>query len=338
MESEEAISFLDTAADLDGLSDEDLFAGSSADEFRSDSEENESAGSGDDQEEVDFGDDVAQPDSQPTAAGGDQPMDMESNSGDTEAEETAEQAVAAAIAASSSAPSHANRGRGRARGRSASTSRGRGRGRSADAPRGASARGRGRGHGRGRGRGAGSVGAVQGNQGNGWDTPDNAVSGNAPEFNPARDAGMHLPDDIACTCELDFFSLFFTDDVFQKLADSTNLYAWQHIEKFPYYADKFGAWPENIGWRDEEMCWAHRVHEPCQVTQSSWLLAHFIPISWPVGPIICSSKITVCCVDDLPACDGSGSWKSDRQTTQSAMAEWSPEVQVQGIIPAQPAD
>ena len=44
--------------------------------------------------------------------------------------------------------------------------------------------------------------------------------------------------------ELDFFNLYFGNAVYERIAESTNEYAWQHITHRACYADRFGVWPE----------------------------------------------------------------------------------------------
>ena len=123
------------------------------------------------------------------------------------------------------------RGRGRARGAVASVTRGhsslRGRGRAARQP-----------------RGGGTPHAAAANVGySQWGNPDNH---DVPEFqfSPTRPAGLHLPDDFEATCELDFFKLFMSDEVFDKITQYTNDYAWMHIISKPSYALPDGSWDE----------------------------------------------------------------------------------------------
>ena len=43
---------------------------------------------------------------------------------------------------------------------------------------------------------------------------------------------------------IDFFQLFFTDDMLQEIYLHDNHYAWQMIVNKQYYADSEGAWKE----------------------------------------------------------------------------------------------
>eukprot|EP00117_Sycon_ciliatum_P041066 scpid61595/ scgid5827/ PiggyBac transposable element-derived protein 4 len=135
----------------------------------------------------------------------------------------------------------AARGRGAGRGRGQAVgvpARGRGRGRGAATGRGrGAARGRGRGAARGQGRGRG----IQYENCSGYDDVDQLQT-NTPEFN-ITGTGLNLPDNFAPTCELDFFKLYFPDEVVDSIVKFTNLYAHEHIaEKKTYQTD--GVWKE----------------------------------------------------------------------------------------------
>ena len=139
------------------------------------------------------------------------------------------------------------RGGGPARGvfRGRGTTRGTGRARGASRGRG---RGRGRGRARGHGRGSTTtaVGADNHPQLGGW-TDEDSAGGDPPTFTPVRPAGIHLPGDFIITKdheELDFFQLFFSQQVLERIANATNEYAWRHIVDTPAYGDRFGAWEE----------------------------------------------------------------------------------------------
>ena len=124
-------------------------------------------------------------------------------------------------------------GRGRRRGRGRDRGRGRGRGR----PRGRALFSQGRGHpssnSRGRGRGA----TERGRSGRRTPyrdlippeatpitVPDDSRSA-PPDFNPLRIPGPHLPPGENPTSELDYFRLFFDDEILDNLVVATNDYA-----------------------------------------------------------------------------------------------------------------
>ena len=110
---------------------------------------------------------------------------------------------------------------------------------------------------RGRARGAGAPGrgraAVgrQRGQGRGGPAPvnlsewENINPGSAPvDFEPNRAEGLHLPDGFVPENEIDFFNLFFSEDVVESLVSFTNAYAWMHILSRPSHALPDGSWKE----------------------------------------------------------------------------------------------
>ena len=165
----------------------------------------------------------------------------------------------------------ANRGRGRGgghvrgRGRGGVARGGRGRGgagaaggrRRGRGGAGALGRGRGRGtagHGRGRGRGGAQgrgIGRGRGRGGAGglanfseWDNVDDNGNNAAFDFIPDRAPGLHLPEHFNAEAEVDFFKLFFSDEVITSLTQFTNAYAWNHIVDHPSHALSDGSWED----------------------------------------------------------------------------------------------
>ena len=63
-----------------------------------------------------------------------------------------------------------------------------------------------------------------------------------PKFLPVGESGLNLPDDFEGTMEVDFFKLYFTEDLVSHLALFTNAYANAHIESAPSYANRDGNW------------------------------------------------------------------------------------------------
>ena len=76
-----------------------------------------------------------------------------------------------------------------------------------------------------------------------YDTPD--TTNNLPPFKPTRDPGVYL--DVPARRnfkEVDFFHLFFTNDLISSIVEHTNTYAWMNIIKKKKYASKDGSWKE----------------------------------------------------------------------------------------------
>ena len=65
-----------------------------------------------------------------------------------------------------------------------------------------------------------------------------------PEFQPEREPGLHLLKSSKLVKELDFFQLFFTDEILEAIVKHTNTYAWLNITKKPSYASEEGCWTE----------------------------------------------------------------------------------------------
>ena len=63
-------------------------------------------------------------------------------------------------------------------------------------------------------------------------------------FTPCRPAGLQLPDNFQPSESIDFFSLFFSDDVLEKIVEFTNVYAWGKIDEKHSYAQQDGSWQE----------------------------------------------------------------------------------------------
>ncbi|XP_064460258.1 piggyBac transposable element-derived protein 4-like [Ornithodoros turicata] len=68
-------------------------------------------------------------------------------------------------------------------------------------------------------------------------------------FCPKRAPGAHLGIALRSGAAefgraLDFFQLFFTTEVINKICESTNKYAWRHILEKSAYAEKDGSWKE----------------------------------------------------------------------------------------------
>ena len=91
---------------------------------------------------------------------------------------------------------------------------------------------------RGRGRG---VQPSPGGEYKTWEEEDDHVPP-VFEFEPQREAGFHFPKDFAPVCEMDFFELFFSDEVIRTIADHTNDYADMHIFGKLTYAQPDGCW------------------------------------------------------------------------------------------------
>ena len=91
---------------------------------------------------------------------------------------------------------------------------------------------------RGRGRGVQPAPGVEYKT---WEEEDDHVPP-VFKFEPQREAGFHFPEDFAPVCELDFFELFFSDEVIQTIADHTNDYADMHILGKLAYAQPDGSW------------------------------------------------------------------------------------------------
>ena len=71
------------------------------------------------------------------------------------------------------------------------------------------------------------------------DTPNSL-----PKFQPNRPPGPYLPQQLKSSKELDFFQLFFTDEIISSIVKHTNTYAWANITKKKTYAKKDGSWTE----------------------------------------------------------------------------------------------
>ena len=79
-----------------------------------------------------------------------------------------------------------------------------------------------------------------------YDDPDTHKI-NLPGFTPSRTPGAHLNVPLSrnsMTRAIDFFGLFFTDEIIDEICRHTNTYAWQNIHAKKSYADKNGAWKE----------------------------------------------------------------------------------------------
>ena len=81
----------------------------------------------------------------------------------------------------------------------------------------------------------------------GYDDPDIHVP-IIPPFTPTRQPGLHLPNTIvlrnSMNTALDFFSLFFDDELIEKISHHTNQYGDATILGKQTYGDKHGAWKE----------------------------------------------------------------------------------------------
>ena len=58
----------------------------------------------------------------------------------------------------------------------------------------------------------------------------------APDFQPSSPAGLKLPPDFLPTCEADFFRLFFSVDVVERIVEFTNAYAVARIAERSSYS------------------------------------------------------------------------------------------------------
>ena len=80
---------------------------------------------------------------------------------------------------------------------------------------------------------------------NSYESPDTNCN-KLPSFQPNRSSGIYL-DGMPVrrtSSEIDFFRLFFTDEIMADLVKHTNTYAWANICKKKSYADSSGAWQE----------------------------------------------------------------------------------------------
>ena len=123
---------------------------------------------------------------------------------------------------------------------------GRGRGRGRGRARGGSAQARGGRRGQGRARGLGQVrGAALPVL---HETYDDVDQGNQPlQFQPTRPIGLHFGHRLlrnTMTTAVEFFNLFFTIELINRIVNHTNSYAFQHIATHQSYSEKDGFWLE----------------------------------------------------------------------------------------------
>ena len=69
-----------------------------------------------------------------------------------------------------------------------------------------------------------------------------------PKFEPVRDPVIYLPDNTLLRGKmnkaLDFFSLFATDKMVNKISTHTNTYGLSKVTNAQYYGNREGAWKE----------------------------------------------------------------------------------------------
>ena len=71
---------------------------------------------------------------------------------------------------------------------------------------------------------------------NSYEDQDDHGPEELPQFHPVDGAqGPQLPAGFEPTCELDFFKLFFSDEVVDAITGFTNAYARAHISRKPSY-------------------------------------------------------------------------------------------------------
>ena len=68
-----------------------------------------------------------------------------------------------------------------------------------------------------------------------------------PAFSPTRKPGFHLDSPLLrgkFVNAVEFFQLFFTDEMIEEICSHTNEYAWAYITNKQSYAEKDGSWKE----------------------------------------------------------------------------------------------
>ena len=68
-----------------------------------------------------------------------------------------------------------------------------------------------------------------------------------PRFTPVREPGFYLDAPLLrgkYVTPIEFFQLYFTDDMINDICFHRNAYAWANIAQKQYYADQQGAWKE----------------------------------------------------------------------------------------------
>ncbi|XP_057291023.1 piggyBac transposable element-derived protein 4-like [Hydractinia symbiolongicarpus] len=76
-----------------------------------------------------------------------------------------------------------------------------------------------------------------------YDDPD--TPNILPDFTPTRDPGLHCDVPlIRGVQEIDFFQLFFSEELIQDIVKHTNTYGWRNISKKKSCAKKDGSWKE----------------------------------------------------------------------------------------------
>ena len=68
-----------------------------------------------------------------------------------------------------------------------------------------------------------------------------------PRFTPVREPVFDLDAPLLrgkYVTPIEFFQLYFTDDMINDICFHTNAYAWANIAQKQYYADQQGAWKE----------------------------------------------------------------------------------------------
>ena len=98
--------------------------------------------------------------------------------------------------------------------------------------------------GRARQRGSATQSGGQARQGEKYFTWDKQDTHAVPQFpfQPSKPAGLDLPDNFVPQQEIDFFKLFFSDDVIETIVEHTNTYADMYILRKPYYGAPDGSW------------------------------------------------------------------------------------------------
>ena len=68
-----------------------------------------------------------------------------------------------------------------------------------------------------------------------------------PHFTPVREPGFYLDAPLLrgkYVTPIEFFQLYFTDDMINDICFHTNVNVWANIAQKQYYADQQGAWKE----------------------------------------------------------------------------------------------
>lgn len=68
-----------------------------------------------------------------------------------------------------------------------------------------------------------------------WSDNDE-ISGDQLPFRAERPAGLHWPDSVEPNQEVQFFNLFLSPAMIQKIVDNANEHAWLRIRHFSSYA------------------------------------------------------------------------------------------------------